>query len=249
MDFLFVLQLCLSERVKGGSDDEPVEPEPAPVPDLVCFYCCDHVSTGIRLYPGDEDPQLQIAVCCQKPECRAEYCSTEFEEADEIDFTGLKKMFKELKPKPEFTSQYNGVKWHSATQKWYSEIAWKADKDTPTQKVYIRICDDDLEAATAFDTKARELRKEQAGGGRMESGHKHAGKLHKLNFPTPEEQAEYDAAEAALAKNNRCNAGDAAVWGDAAGGFVCDALSSSSIFEHIPFVGGRGSYWIFVCCT
>ena len=163
-------------------------------------------------------------------------------------FTGLDVMMeKGFYP---ITSQYTGVSWHSHSQKWQALIQWKADKDTPTQKVYIRICDDDLEAATAFDTKARELRKEQAGGGRMKSGHnKHAGKLHKLNFPTPEEQAEYDAAEAALAKNNRCNAGDAAVWGDAAGGFVCDALSSSSIFEHIPFVGGRGSYWIFVCCT
>ena len=88
--------------------------------------------------------------------------------------------------------------------------------------IKVGLYDDELEAVKAFGVKARELRKEHAADGHVKHEHKHTGSLCKLNFPTPEEQAQYDAAVAALAKKNICNAGDAAVWGDAAGdGFAC----------------------------
>ena len=81
--------------------------------------------------------------------------------------------------------------------------------------IKVGLYDDELEAVKAFGVKkARELRKEHAANGHVKHEHKHTGSLCKLNSPTPEEQAQYDAAVAALAKKNICNAGDAAVWGD-----------------------------------
>ena len=86
--------------------------------------------------------------------------------------------------------------------------------------------DDEVEAAKAYDVKARELRGEMASGAN-EKKSKHAGAaLTRLNFPTEEEKTVYEAAVARLAKNKKCNAGNPDVWGDNAGdGFDCGATA------------------------
>ena len=84
-----------------------------------------------------------------------------------------------------------------------------------------------------FDAKARELMGEDASGGKLKKGKKNTGNIRRLNFPTPEERARYDAAIAKLATNNKCNAGDPAVWGELAGdGFQCDADCAERTYER-----------------
>ena len=102
----------LAGRVKGGSDeDAPPEPEQD---GFTSFYCEDAVASGHRLYPGDEDPELRNTMCCSKPECRAEWRRTEFEEADDIDFTGLDFVMAKGFYPVKYTSQFNGVSWYGA---------------------------------------------------------------------------------------------------------------------------------------
>ena len=65
--------------------------------------------TGTLLYRDDENPDRRILVCCYKPECRAEYTSTEPEpEPDDTEYDA--KALRNLTDKGyiplKYTSQY-----------------------------------------------------------------------------------------------------------------------------------------------
>ena len=54
-----------------------------------------------------------------------------------------------------------------------------------------------------------------------------------FNFPTPLEMARYDAVVARMPRNNKCNAGNPAVWGELLGdGFECDANCAQCMYER-----------------
>eukprot|EP01044_Picomonas_judraskeda_P012210 COSAG03_NODE_1731_length_3593_cov_87.784488_7_plen_172_part_00 len=117
-----------------------------------------------------------------------------------------------------YTSQYVGVSWKEREWKWEVSLL-----DRETRKVFGGTYNDERAAAQAFDTKARELLGEDASGG-YENKATAKGVIRRLNFPTTPERERYDAAVAKLPMNNKCNAGDPAVWGELAGdGFECDA--------------------------
>ena len=209
----------------GGSDDE-APPEPEPQADFVCFYCYEYVFTGTLLYRDAEDPQMRNVVCCYKPECRAEWTSTEPEpEKDDTKNYATQNYGKALRGLIEegdllkYTSQYVGVSWKEREWKWEVSLL-----DRETRKVFGGTYNDERAAAKAFDAKARELLGEDASGGVLKKGKKNAGVIRRLNFPTTPERERYDAAIAKLPMNNKCNAGDPAVWGELAGDwFECDA--------------------------
>jgi hypothetical protein len=74
------------------------------------------------------------------------------------------------------TSEYVGVSWNKKRRKWKAQIS----HDGKNQ--YLGSYDDEREAARAVDTAARQLRGEDAHGGRFGMGH-----WYRLNFPTDAE--------------------------------------------------------------